>query len=66
MNIPDYYDLWLQHDNEQEAMLDNLPECAECGCKIQDEYLYEINDEYICEECLKDNHRKLVEDVCDI
>jgi hypothetical protein len=48
---------------EQDAEIEKLPECCECGCKIQDEHCYEINGEYICEECLKDNHRKNVEDL---
>lgn len=51
------------HDAEQERKLDKLPECYECGNKIQSEYCYEINGEYICEECLKENHRKLTDDV---
>ena len=44
---------------EEEA--EKLPECSECGEKITDEYCYEINDEYICEKCMKDNHRKDVD-----
>ena len=46
---------------EQEAELEKLPECCECGYKIQDDYCYEISDEYICEDCLKSNHRKSVD-----
>lgn len=51
-----------RHDAEWRSELDKLPKCAECGEPIQDEYCYEINDELICPECLKDNHRKWVED----
>ena len=50
-------------DAEQQAKLDKLPKCAECGEPIQDDYCYEFNDSYLCEECLNENHRKAVE-VC--
>lgn len=63
MYIPDNYDLWKQHDAEQQAQLDKLPECSECGKKIQDEYCFEVNDEYICDFCMNHNHRKAVEDI---
>jgi formylmethanofuran dehydrogenase subunit E len=49
-------------DAEQERALSKLPECSECGEKITDEECYEFNDELICPECLKDNHRKWTED----
>ena len=51
-----------RHEAEQQAELDKLPVCYECGEPIQDEECFEINDELICPECLKDNHRKKVED----
>lgn len=53
------------HDAEQCRRLEQLPVCEYCGEPIQDEYLYEINDEFICEECLKNNFRKNTEDYCD-
>lgn len=46
--------------NEQQRKLDRLPECSECGEKIQDEYCFEVNDEYICEQCMQE-HKKSVE-----
>ena len=61
--VPDNYDQWKTHDAEQEIKLEQLPRCSECGKPIQDDFCYEINDEYICEKCLTDNHRKLTEDV---
>lgn len=52
-----------RYDNEQEKKLARLPRCSECDKHIYpDEYLFEINDELICEECLNNNHRKNVED----
>ena len=59
----DNYDLWYAHDSQLESQLRVLPECCECGEKIQDEYLFEINDEYICERCMESNHRKCVDDL---
>ncbi len=51
------------HDAQKERWLESRPECYECGNKIQDEYCFEVNDEYICEECMKDNHRKSVDSI---
>lgn len=58
MNIPDVYDQWEVHDREQAKWLEKLPVCEVCGHPIQDEYLYLINDEFICEECLIREFRK--------
>lgn len=46
-----------------EKALERLPVCCECGEPIQDDYCYEFNDEYICEGCLNDYHRKAVDDI---
>ena len=62
MYCPDNYDMFLRHDAEQEAALEKLPTCAECGEPIQDEYCFMLNDELICETCLHDFHRKKTED----
>ena len=61
MYIPDNYDRFGQHMAEQERQLERLPECCECGEKIQDEYCFEVNGEYICEHCMEENHRKSVD-----
>lgn len=54
---------FARHDAEQQAQLDKLPRCSECGEPIQTEECYEINDEYICPECLEHNHKKWVDDI---
>ena len=51
-----------RYSKEQDKQLKKLPKCSICTHHIQDDYLYEINDELICEECLNDNFRKNVED----
>ena len=61
--VPDNYDQWKTHDAEQERKLEQLPRCSECGKPIQSEYCFEVNDEYICEHCMEENHRKRTEDV---
>jgi formylmethanofuran dehydrogenase subunit E len=63
MYIPDNYDAFCQYDAEQQAALKRLPVCSECGERIQDEYCYEVNDEFICEQCMEDNHQKRVENL---
>ena len=51
-----------RYQEEQENYLETLPVCSICDEHIQDDHLYDINDEVICEGCLKDNFRKNVED----
>ncbi len=52
----------LRYEAEQEKALKRLPKCCECGEPIQDDECYEIGDGLICPDCLKDNHRKWVDD----
>ena len=61
--IPDYFDQWSEYNRQKEEELKKLPECCECGEAIQSEYCFEINDEFVCERCLIENHRKSTEDV---
>lgn len=64
MYIPDNYDMWAEYDSMKEEELEKLPICDCCGERIQSDECYEINDELICPECLRENHRKWVEDYC--
>lgn len=52
--MKDNYDLWVEHDAEQERQLDKLPLCAWCKERIQGEYLYNINGELVCEYCIEE------------
>jgi formylmethanofuran dehydrogenase subunit E len=56
---------FARHDAEQQEELEKLPVCSECGEPIQSEYCYEIDGEYICEECLECNHKKTVDSIID-
>lgn len=51
-----------RHDREQTAALELLPICDMCNDRIQDEYLYEINGEFVCETCLDRFFKKRTED----
>lgn len=37
---------------EQDKALELLPECAECGKRIEDMECYRINGEPVCEDCI--------------
>jgi hypothetical protein len=58
--IPDVHDLWERHMTEQEAQLDKLPRCCECGEPIQQETAVYINDDFICDECLATYRRAVL------
>ena len=51
-----------RHMAKMDAKLNRLPRCCECDEPIQAEHCYEVNDELICPGCMKDNHRKHVDD----
>ena len=51
-----------RYDQKQEEALDKLPRCSICDRQIQDDYLYVINDELICEKCLERDYRKETDD----
>lgn len=48
---------FLAHDMEQQEQLERLPKCDQCGKPIQDEFLYEIGNEILCESCMNDMYR---------
>ena len=59
--IPDNYDLFKEHEREQERRLRRRPVCHECCERIQSDFCFEINDELICEDCLDTNHKRSTE-----
>jgi formylmethanofuran dehydrogenase subunit E len=61
MRIPDYNDLHDKYQAEQEALLAKLPICECCREPIQDDYLFDVDGELYCEECMKDLYRRLTE-----
>lgn len=60
--MDDAYSQWERHEAKLEAELAKRPVCCECDQHIQDEVCFEFNGEYICKQCLVDNHKKYTED----
>ena len=56
--LPDNYDLWEQHEADQQAEFQKLPKCDYCGEPVQSDHFFLINDEVICPECLNYHFRK--------
>ena len=50
------------YDIERQRELDRLPTCDICGEPIQDEFLYDINGVLHCEDCVKSEYLKPVDD----
>lgn len=60
--IPDYTELHEEYEATQERRLEKLPKCDCCGEPIIDEYFYNIDGTFICEDCLINEYRKNTED----
>lgn len=45
-----------------EREMERLPECACCGNRITDDFLFYIEGDVYCEECMKDNFRRPTDD----
>lgn len=54
----DDFNMW---DYQHEESLRKLPRCDYCGTELQ-EYLYHIDNELLCEDCMNDHYRMNVED----
>lgn len=57
----DNYEIWAAHDAEMERRQELLPRCERCGEPL-DTYLFEIDDEVLCEDCVAAKFRRNVED----
>lgn len=53
-------------DMEQARREARLPVCECCGEVIHDDDYYEIDNETLCEECMKDKYMKSTEDFIEI
>lgn len=62
MRVPDNYDAYRQHEAEQEKWLKRRPQCINCGEPIQDDFLYDVNGDLFCEECMTETFRRSTED----
>lgn len=48
-----------QADIDADKWLNKRPVCAYCGEHIQEEYAHYINDEWICDDCMRDFERSV-------
>lgn len=62
MPIPDNYDIWRAHQTRIEETEKRLPRCDRCKLRIADDYLYHIDGEILCEECMNEKYRKDTDD----
>lgn len=60
--MEDNYSKWEQHQQELDAALEKRPKCDYCNEPIQDDYFFEINGEFICEDCLDRFFKKCTDD----
>lgn len=61
----DNYGLYEMYEAEQEEEAEKLPECCECGERIDGEYLYDIDGDLYCEECMMALFKKQTENYMD-
>ena len=47
----------LRHERDQEEALNRLPRCSLCGEPIQQEDAVNIDNDWFCDDCLKDSRR---------
>ena len=52
-----------RYDREQQKRPKELPVCCYCNDPIEDDFCYEINGDYYCEDCLDMHFRKAVDDL---
>lgn len=52
----------MDKDFEDDKWLRRRPVCAYCEQHIQEEYFFRINEEIICERCVKDAREYIEED----
>ena len=48
--IPDNYDFFRMHEDEQDKLLEQRPVFVCCGDHIQDDYCYDVGGEIYCED----------------
>ena len=52
---------YTRYDERVRRETERLPECIRCREPIQEEHLYDVRGEVLCEECLRKKYRFLTE-----
>lgn len=47
-----------RYDRAQEQALSLLPKCSRCRLRIQSQYCYEVDDEYVCDDCITEEDKE--------
>lgn len=47
-----------RHDRAQAQAQARLPKCNRCRERIQSEYCYEVEDEYVCDDCITEEDKE--------
>lgn len=56
---------WDRHCERQDRQAKRLPRCSYCKGHIYDDCFYEINDDFVCEECLNEHFARNTADYFD-
>lgn len=51
---------FAMREREQQEWEDSLPRCDRCSEPI-DDYVWEINEEILCEDCAREKYRRSVD-----
>lgn len=52
--IPDYTDLFNEHEARQQRWEDKYPKCDSCGKRITTEKFFNVDGTYYCLDCMED------------
>lgn len=55
--IPEPHELYDRYMDKQESELEKLPKCTYCQNHIHDDYAWNIDGDFFCEECATDLFR---------
>lgn len=53
MCIPEPYELYDRYSDKREAEMEQCPECAWCGFKIQEDHAFDTKDGLVCPYCIE-------------
>ena len=45
---------WDDYCTSRERLMSKRPKCTRCGCHIEEDYIYRLETEALCDECAKE------------